>query len=168
MSTRNPSPVGPNPLAEERARQTYDVEIGENTRRRGMNRFEEGLADDPGMHVGFVEGIAHGYVTGGSANHNAPYPAKMADGRGLRGRTNPAPSWAAVDQPTMGAFLQGGTVDELPHDPNPMPWAPRSGANPHPLAPVGHALDDGERPTTVYEVSVPPANGGRRRNEATI
>jgi hypothetical protein len=167
-SRANQGTLAPNPMAEERARQTYDVDLAENTSRRGTNRAEEGLADDPGMHINFMTGIAHGYATGSTQNHNLRYQAKVAGGRGLRGRTDPAPSWAAVDRPTMAAFLQGGTVDERPVTPQPMMHQPRAGANVNTLAPVGHALDDGERPSAAYDVKFAGPNGGRRRNEATI
>lgn len=166
MSPFNQHTVAPTPMAEERARQTYAAEMADNPRRRGMNRAEENLAGDPVIPGSFVGGLFNSYeAPASSKNHNVQVHRQMAAGRGVQGRTNPPPTWAAVDQPTMDAFLQGGTVDETPVNPHPHPWAPRAGANPSPIGPT-FGFNDGERPSPAVDMKI--ATPGRRRNEAAL
>jgi hypothetical protein len=90
--------------------------------------------------------------------------ADQADGRVEPGATNPAPSWAAVDDVMKAGFLQGQGFEA--GRANPHPWHPRAGANYQVLAPTS-GFNRGERENAAYGRKV-ASNPRTRRNQAEV
>lgn len=172
MSTRNPNTIGPTADGvPERGQTKYIREISTHGAGTiGPARKYEQLAADPVIPMGFMYGIANGYVTApGQPNHNSPdVHTKIADGRGVMGRTNPPPSWDAVDGQTRQGFLDGTSGDEISVAAQPFMHRPRPGANADPVSPT-FGFNAGSRPNTRYASKIAPPNGGRdHRNVADV
>jgi hypothetical protein len=161
MSTYNPNPQSPAPRYAERDRQSYGEIIAQNNHRAGAIQAEEGLWEDPAIARGMQTGQADSYA------RSQVYERKIADGRGVLGRSNPGPSWDALRRQELGAFAGAADFGEA-GDANPYPFAPRAGANPHSISPLD-GLARGERQGTVYGRAYAPDDGGRgRRNPADV
>jgi hypothetical protein len=173
MSTWNSGTIGPTADGvPERGQTVYVRDTANNQAGRvGPVRKYEQLAADPAIPMGFMYGIANGYVTApGQPNHNSPNAhTKLADGRGVMGRTNPPPSWDAVDGQTRQGFLDGTSGDEISVTAQPFMHQSRAGANANPLGPTSGFSAGSERPSTVYQSKIAPPNGGRdHRNVADV
>jgi hypothetical protein len=154
---QNKSPRAPAPRYPERGDVVVDrIVADDRPRKSGPMQAEEGLAYDRNISSSFVGGVSS------DLNDRNVYETKMADGRGLYGRSDPPPTWAAVPYESLGAFVDAtGALCCTPND-RPYPFAARAGANPAPLSPLD-GLARGERPSTEYGRSTPPPQGGRGR-----
>ena len=165
MSTYNNQTLAPvNPFPE-RVTSIVEYEVGLNTRREGGRYAEEQLVQRGNLAGAFGNAAftregeqVYGYTV---ATGRSPIAADISDPSMSRG-----PTWDVLDDEIKLGFLQGEA--SAPGHSYPHPWQPRAGANTRPLAPT-FGFNQGERPTAVYEVTVPPVNGGRaRRNVADV
>lgn len=63
--------LSPAPRFDERAGQSYESVMTSNPARRGLLRFEEGVATDTSVPADFIKGAGQGYHTpAGRPNHN--------------------------------------------------------------------------------------------------
>jgi hypothetical protein len=148
----------------ERVTNVVEVELADNVRREGPRYFEEQLVQRGRLGGHFAGGAAH--------DGEGVYDLKIAEGRSpiagdLRGPSQSRGiTWDVLDQPTLTGFAQG--VASAPGQATPFPWQPREGRNTSTITPL-FGLNEGERPTAVFERAVAPPQGGRaRRSPADI
>lgn len=167
MSTRNTQQIAPSLPFPERGRNVVDVQLAQNTRRRGPLQAEEGLGWEPPYPGAFHESVMK---SDDAANHTRyeTQLAGQANGRERLGSGQEVPSWNAVDSRTFAGWQQGITGTEQTLTPQPPQFLPRAGANPGTLSPTA-GLRAGERPGTTYSKAPAPLQGGRgRKNQADI
>lgn len=169
MTTWNPGTIGPAATGvPERDRQTYDVDLAQNSRRKGESFAQEGLGSQQRYHGSFYEAVRDS-DTGASHTDVEVQVAGQADGRSLLGSGQAIAAWVAVDGAELSAFDQGQRAAVA--NPTGFPHEPRAGANPNPLGPTWGFSAGAERPGTIVERQIAPPDGGRwrnRRNEAQV
>lgn len=166
MSTNNPNTLAPSLPFPERGRVVVDVQLAQNTRRRGSLQAEEGLGWEQPYPGAFHESVMK---SDDAANH-AAYETQLAgqaNGRGRLGSGQEVPAWNAVDNATRAGFLQGTAGTEQSASRLPMMHEPRLGANASPLGPT-YGFNVESVPGNIYAKKTAPPNGGRRRNQADV
>jgi hypothetical protein len=166
MSSYNEGTISPNLPFPERGRVVVDVQLAQNTRRKGQSYAQEGLGSQQRYHGSFYEAVRDS-DTGASHTDVEVQIAGQANGRSLLASGQLVPAWNAVDAQTRQGFLDGTSGEEISMNPQPFMHRPRPGANASPLGPT-FGFNADSKPNTVYQTKIAPPRGGRHRNEADV